>query len=177
LHLVASRTCFTHRQSGRADKPPRYNDLQKTTDWFTAPDIHLQGFADFANRARAGFGITLFTAAGTIVGTVIAAEEFFFALAKLQREGAQDIEDEGIRGVAESMARTNFELPAEQLREARENSDDEDDAAIVNQEQLTRHIHLQGAVIFQGPTRHDVGFMRVQLSQVVAWTLGGPPRD
>ena len=108
---------------------------------------------------------------------MIAAEEFFFALAKLQREGAHSIEDEGIRGVAESMTRTNFELPAERMREARENDDDEDDEAIINQEQLTRHIHLQNAVIFQGPTRHDVGFMRVQLSHVVAWTLGGPPRD
>ncbi|MCX2756601.1 MULTISPECIES: hypothetical protein [unclassified Gordonia (in: high G+C Gram-positive bacteria)] len=158
-------------------KQPLYTDLQLTADWFAAPDIHLQGFAALANRARAGFGITLFTAAGTIAGTVIAAEDFFFALAELQREGTQDIEDEGLRKVAESMTRTNFEFPAERMREARENDDESDDAAIINQEQLTSFIHLQDAVIFHGPTRHDVGFMRVQLSHVVAWTLGGPPRD
>ncbi|QTI69187.1 hypothetical protein [Gordonia polyisoprenivorans] len=154
-----------------------YSNLQKTADWFGEPDDNLRNFAYFANQARAGFGITLFTAAGTIAGTIIAGETFFEGLAALQRGGIQDSADATTREVTESMARMNFDSPANRYRELRENSDEEDDEAALNREELTSYIHLQDAVVFQGHTRHDAGFMRVQLSHVVAWTLGGPPRD
>lgn len=144
----------------------RYAELQKTADQFTEPDSALQAFADFANRARGGFGITLFTAGGTISGTIIAREDFFAGLAERLREQGENTGDDLTISVADLF----FGTPAEQMREQRENNADDDDA-ILNGEQLTNYIHLRDAVVY-GAMRYTVGFIRVQLSHVTGWTLG-----
>ncbi|MED5802857.1 hypothetical protein VX037_17660 [Gordonia sp. Z-3] len=164
---------MTEHDSGQSPpQPPSYDDLQKTADWFAEPDPSLQSIADFANRARAGFGITLLTAAGAISGSVIAREDFYAGLAHLFRASAEEVEDKAKREVSLSTADLFFGTPAQQMREERENDDSKDDVALINQEQLTRFIHLENAFILQGPTRHNLGFFRVQLSHVSAWTLG-----
>lgn len=143
-----------------------YPKLTTTDDWSAHPDVSLQEMSDFANRARTGLPITLFLSGTIISGLVVSAEEFYEWADESQRQTASNSTDATLKEVTETYSQLFFANPAADHRNRRESGADTDF-------ELARHIHLKDAkVVTPGIAPMPVGFVRVLLAHVSAWTLG-----
>ncbi|MCD5419106.1 hypothetical protein LRS71_05960 [Rhodococcus pyridinivorans] len=138
-----------------------------TEDRFAAPDLALQYMAGFADRARAGVPIKLVLSGSIISGIVCGGEEFFEWAAERHRS-AQDTLDPEMTELSEWFAKTFFDAPATEYRERRESLDENSEP----DDTKNCYIHLRDAVVVNGPHVTQLGFTRVLLSQVAAWTIG-----
>ena len=153
---------ITGTESAGADYPK----LMTTDDWSAHPDITLQQMSDFANQARAGLPITLFLSGTIISGIVVSAEEFYEWADESQRDKVSGSTDPTLKQLTEKYSQLIFGNPAAEHKERRE-SEAETDI------ELTRHIHLKDArVVIPGIAPAPIGFVRVLLAHVSAWTLG-----
>ena len=153
--------------------PESAADLVHTRDWFAAPDHRLQWMADTADSVEVGIGITLVVPGGVISGSIISGQKFFKDTAEAFRVVASDDEQEGVR---EQLAQSFFDFAAEAIdkdvndtRAAFEKGDRDEPRW-----PAVRQIHLEDAR-FSVPGQQfnfPLGYTRVLLSQVIAWTCG-----
>lgn len=152
--------------------PESAENLTHTADWYGAPDTRLRWMADTADMFDVGIGVTLVVAGGTISGTVISGEQFFKSTAEEFRAGIAGGEQEAL---GERLAESFFDFAAEQVaQDVKETAE-----AFKNGERteprwpMVRHIHLQNARLSTPGQNHiKMGFTRVLLSQVIAWSMG-----
>ncbi|WP_148222517.1 hypothetical protein [Rhodococcus opacus] len=159
-HATGNPTTVDAKSAG-ADYPK----LTTTDDWSAHPDVSLQQMSEFANRARAGVGVVLFLSGTIMSGVVSSAEEFYEWANERQREFRPGTSDETMKA-AELYSDLFFGKMAADHKGRRESD-------VETNYELTRHIHLKEAkVIIPGGTPMPVGFTRVLLAHVSAWTLG-----
>lgn len=164
---------MTTEDSQTADSQPTTTpvgqpELTKTADWFTTPDFELQAMAACANRTGTGIPIRLVLSGSIISGTICSGEDYFRWVSE-QVTSNLDTADEATRQLSEMIAATFFDIPADNYRKQREaqaeNVDATDDLQIA-------FIHLRDAAGVNGPHVRELGFTRVMLSQVAAWSIG-----
>lgn len=153
-------------------------DLATGFDTFTAPDPFLQRIADMANRADAGFSITLYLPWGVARGTVVAARSFFTWIA--EQFGSHPDDDE-MKPMATAFS-TMMSTFADVVTHAVDKNDEIDEDDDINPFS-PRFITLKDVQTLglgnQGPFPGigTVPFLRVQLSHVTAWSLTAPQFD
>ncbi|QTJ67949.1 hypothetical protein HYG77_21755 [Rhodococcus sp. ZPP] len=143
-----------------------YPKLMATDDWSAHPDTTLQHMADFANRARTGLPVILFLNGTIISGIVSAAEEFYEWANESQHQAVANSTNADNKEATERYSNYFFGTPAAEHKERRESEAD-------THYEIARHIHLKDAkVVTPGIAPMPVGFVRVLLAHVGAWTLG-----
>ena len=145
-------------------------DLKATDDFYSHPDVSLQHMADVANHLKAGLGVVLITSGGVISGRVISAEEFYEWADKSQKAAATDDPEPIGRKAGEAISELFFGQVAAAHRTTQESRDNN-----VAYRDYVRHIHLADAKLTTGTNQPtlELGHLRVLLSHVSAWTIGG----
>ncbi|RMB70610.1 hypothetical protein AYK61_25475 [Rhodococcus sp. SBT000017] len=151
-----------------SDEPTisEYPELTNVDDWSTHPDFTLQLMANFANRARAGLGLTLVLSGTVMSGVVVSVEDFYQWGSDRQTEDI-DGSDDSQQKVRAMFAEAFFDTQVAEHRRARETGE-------ITDPQRTRHIHLKDAKVFTPGQVHgiELGWTRVLLAHVNAWTVG-----
>ncbi|GLB83486.1 hypothetical protein [Mycobacterium kiyosense] len=163
--------------------PDNTRDLQDTADWYGRPDTFLQRMSQYANDIQQGIGITLVVPGGVVSGTVIGAAQFFTELSSRFRDAIAEHGVDAETKMADDFADFFFDQPAKAMA----------DEVVADREAfragkliepryfMHRHLHLKDAAFTGGgsPTSFHLGYTRVLLSQVAAWSVGthyvGPP--
>ncbi|MFZ2178240.1 MAG: hypothetical protein WAW17_30295 [Rhodococcus sp. (in: high G+C Gram-positive bacteria)] len=144
-----------------------YPKLMVTDDWSAHPDTTLQNLSDVANRARTGLPVVLFLSGTIISGVVAAAEEFYEWANDMEHRAAANSTDPIDKEATEKYSDHFFGVPAAEHKERRQSGTE-------THFEIARHIHLKDAkVATPGIEPMPVGFVRVLLAHVSAWTLGG----
>lgn len=153
--------------------PESAASLAHTADWYGAPDTRLQWMADFADSLDVGIGITLVVPGGTISGAVISGQEFFKRTAEMFRE--QACPDDNPDSIGEQLAKSFFDFAAEQMDQNVKEMSEAFDKGERDEPRwpMVRQIHLQDARFsVPGQNHISLGYTRVLLSQVIAWSCG-----
>lgn len=155
-----------------------FEGLQRTTDYYIAPHRVLQNLSNSADIGGAGNGtpITLFLHGSMLAGHITSSQEFYRAMADLYREGIANAAEGGeLPDGADELAKMLFGHIADDI-DAEIAADDkayEEHGTKTARLLLTRSIFLKDA-FYTVPGAPSIlrGYVCVQLSQVVGWTLG-----
>jgi hypothetical protein len=152
--------------------------VNEVVDPFHAPDLFLQDIADLANRAEAGFSLTLYLPWGIARGTVVSAKTFFESI---EKEFAKHPSDDELKPMAEVFSSMMGRYAKQVAVPARSDSEERDDDDL--NPYTPRFITLQNAQVLglgdsgMYPAVGTVPFLRVQISHVSAWSLNAPKFD
>lgn len=162
-------------------QPESPTDIGPTSDWFAAPDYHLQSLADSSDRFGNGFAVTLVTSGGLISGVMTSRRDFLRGSADVVRSIGAESGDENVIEFANDTAKDSFddvaqiiddELSAE-FETIRNGGEPKMD--VVPRVLMMRFIYLNHARFHQAGTPPiELGHMKVMLSQVTAWSMGRP---
>jgi hypothetical protein len=156
-------------------------DLTSTYDWHASPDVALQRMADWAERVKQGISLTLITEGGLISGVVIPPQDFYRGASEEFMKIIADNEGPDHEEFARQFVDIHF---AERARYIDRDLAKEEEALkfgdapatdYVDRLIMTRYIHLKGAY-YHAPNQTSItlGFTRVLLSKVSAWSVGHP---
>lgn len=138
------------------DLPP----ITTTIDWHDAPDDHLQSLAEISFVI--GITVTLYLPWGLVFGSTISGAHFFKESAEPFRDSAEQGADMLLQSVLDPAIKA-----CEQFNKLT------GDELIHEGHDMTRFIHLRDAVSLVNGSRVKHARLRIQLSDVSAWTLGG----
>lgn len=159
-------------------------DLTHTSDWHGAPDYQLQWMADHANRWGEGISMTLVVPGGLISGLVVSRHAFLHGCAQTVRDKFDAEGDESGQKTLDRFADDFFDGPAkaeeDKQREAiealKDLKDDEDTTpSTVERTLMHRYLNLSNAWWYPGGAPAiELGYTRVLLSRISAWSVGTP---
>jgi hypothetical protein len=131
--------------------------------------------ADMADAVRVGISITLVVPGALISGGVESAQDFYKAMADRHRQGVAEKGDPTQDDVANKLAETFFDKPAEAVQADVQKERDAFEKGEIPTPgwPMERYIHLRSAK-YVTPGQHDISLdhVRILLSQVVGWTVG-----
>jgi len=155
--------------------PETTRDLQQTADWFGSPDGQLQRMSQWVNQMEQGIGITLVVAGGAISGTLISAREFYASSSTHFQESVDENGDEKQSKAAADYAEFFFDEPAKFSAEQVEKNNTAFKEGKLTEPpyMMVRYLHLKDArYSVPGQSHLPLGYTRVLLSQVAAWSVG-----
>lgn len=156
--------------------PENTRDLEQSTDWFAAPDRTLQRMAYAADSGLGqGVSVTLVVPGGLLSGSVINGAEYFTAVSQRFREGIAELGDTKKDETAGEYADFHFDEAAKhEAKQIEQDSQDFRDGKLKEPRYLmVRYLHLSNAYYtVPGQQSMPMGFARVLLSQVAAWSIG-----
>jgi hypothetical protein len=169
----------------QASEPPAFDlshfpettrDLQNTAGWYGRPDATLQRMSQYANDMQQGIGITLVVPGGVVSGTVIGAAQFFTDMSSRFRDAIAEHGVDADTKMADEFAEFFFDGPAKAMADEVVADREAFKAGKLTEPRflMHRHLHLKDAAFTGGgaPTSFHLGYTRVLLSQVAAWSVG-----
>jgi len=161
-------------------QPELPTDIEVTADWYAAPDFQLQGMADAADRFGNGYVVTLVVAGGLISGVVESKQAFLRGSGEKLRDMVAEGGDEKAIAYFNEQAEYQFDGVAKIIDDqlAAEFESIKGGGApkkeVVPRSLMYRFVHLSNALWHGSSIPIDLGHVRVQLSQISAWSVGRP---
>lgn len=156
--------------------PEDTRDLQPSSDWFAAPDIHLRRMSYYADSIGTGIVVNLVVPGGIISGMVVGAAHYFETLSTFFQEEVAAKGDDRKTTLGREFAEFFFDQPAKSAAEQieKDTQDFRDGKLKEPRYFMARHIHLTKAYFtVPGNPSVELGHTRVLLSRVVSWSIGG----